>query len=127
MQDASFPLAVLGPQCAFRKAAVQQLEADGIPYRIAATSPSLDGLWAALQGGLGITARTAMQLPASLMAHPSLHRLPVLPAFPVALHRGPNVAATPAVDALHSLLSMATQSVLAGLAHPQRPRILRKA
>jgi hypothetical protein len=60
MQDASLPLAVLGPQCAFRKAAIQQLESAGIPYRIAATSPSLDGLWASLQGGLGITARTAM-------------------------------------------------------------------
>jgi DNA-binding transcriptional LysR family regulator len=126
-QDGSLPLAVLGPQCAFRKAAVQQLEAAGIPYRIAATSPSLDGLWAALQGGLGITARTAMQLPAPLMANKSLHRLPVLPSFPVALHRGPNVNATPAVDALHSLLGMATQGVLAELTHPQRPRIVRKA
>jgi DNA-binding transcriptional LysR family regulator len=127
MQDASLPLAVLGPQCAFRKAAMQQLETAGIPYRIAATSPSLDGLWAALQAGLGITARTAMQLPSSLMAHKSLHGLPVLPAFLVALHRGENVSATPAVDALHSLLGMATQGVLAGLTYPQRPRILRKA
>jgi hypothetical protein len=106
---------------------VQQLEAAGIPYRIAATSPSLDGLWAALQGGLGITARTAMQLPASLMAHKSLHRLPVLSSFPVALHRGQNVTATSAVDALHSLLGMATQSVLAELTYPQRSRIRRKA
>jgi DNA-binding transcriptional LysR family regulator len=127
MQDASLPLAVLGPQCAFRKAAVQQLEAAGIPYRIAATSPSLDGLWAALQGGLGITARTAMQLPASLMANKSLHRLPVLSSFPVALHRGQNVTATSAVDALHSLLGMATQGVLAELTYPQRSRIRRKA
>jgi DNA-binding transcriptional LysR family regulator len=127
MQDASLPLAVLGPQCAFRKAAVQQLEAAGIPYRVAATSPSLDGLWAALQGGLGITARTAMQLPAPLMANKSLHRLPVLPSFPVALHRAQNATATPAVDALHSLLCMATQGVLAELTYPQRSRILRKA
>jgi DNA-binding transcriptional LysR family regulator len=132
MQDASLPLAVLGPQCAFRKAAVQQLEAAGIPYRIAATSPSLDGLWAALQGGLGITARTAMQLPTPLMANKSLHRLPVLPSFPVALHRsqndgGQNVTATSAVDALHSLLGIATQGILAELTYPQRSRILRKA
>jgi hypothetical protein len=127
MQDSSLPLAVLGPQCAFRKAAVQQLDAAGIRYRIAATSPSLDGLWAALQGGLGITARTAMQLPARLMANKSLHRLPVLPSFPVALHRGQNVTATPAVDALHSLLRMAAQGVLAELTYPKRSRILRKA
>jgi hypothetical protein len=127
MQDASLPLAVLGPQCAFRKAAVQQLEAAGIPCRIAATSPSLDGLWAALQGGLGVTARTAMQLPAPLIADRSLHRLPVLPDFPIALHRGQNVTAIPAVDALHSLLGVATRGVLAELTYPQRSRILRKA
>jgi len=126
MQDASLPLAVLGPQCAFRKAAVQQLEAAGIPYRIAATSPSLDGLWAALQGGLGITARTAMQLPTPLVANTSMHRLPSLPVFPVVLHRGSN-AATPAIDALHSLLGATTQDALAGLTHPQRSRIPRRA
>ena len=126
MQDASLPLAVLGPQCAFRKAAVQQLEAAGVPYRIAATSPSLDGLWAALQGGLGITARTAMQLPASLMANKSPHRLPVLCSFPVALHRGQN-AANSALDAFHSLLGAATRGALAELAQPQRSRVLRKA
>jgi DNA-binding transcriptional LysR family regulator len=126
MQETSLPLAVLGPQCIFRKTAVQLLEAAGIPYRIAATSPSLDGLWAALQGGLGITARTAMQLPAALLADKSLHRLPALPSFPVTLHRGQDVPAAPAVEALHSLLSVATQGVLAGLAYPQRARILPK-
>jgi DNA-binding transcriptional LysR family regulator len=123
MQDASLPLAVLGPQCAFRRSAVQRLEAGGIPYRIAATSPSLDGLWAALQGGLGVTARTAMHLPAPLTANKSLHRLPVLPNVSVALHRCQNASATPAVDALHSLLGMATQSVLAEVAYPTRSRV----
>jgi DNA-binding transcriptional LysR family regulator len=125
-EDLPLPLAVLGPQCAFRKAAVQQLEAAGTAYRIAATSPSLDGLWAALQGGLGITARTAMQLPALLVADRTVRGLPDLPVFPVALHRGQNTA-TPAVDTLHALLSMATQGALAGLAPPQRLRIRRKA
>jgi DNA-binding transcriptional LysR family regulator len=125
-QDSSLPIAVLGPQCIFRRTAVEQLEASGIPYRIAATSPSLDGLWAALQGGLGITARTATQLPAPLMANKSLHRLPTLPSFPVALHRNHHVAAAPAVDALHSLLGTATQGLLAELAYPQNSPILRK-
>jgi DNA-binding transcriptional LysR family regulator len=126
LPDASVPLAVLGPQCAFRKAALQQLEAAGVPYRIAATSPSLDGLWAALQGGLGITARTAIQLPASLVTNKPAPRLPDLPVFPVALHRGPN-AGTSAADALHSLLAMAAQGALAGLTRPQIARIRRKA
>jgi DNA-binding transcriptional LysR family regulator len=126
IREGSLPLAVLGPQCAFRKVVVEQLEAAGIPYRIAATSPSLDGLWTALQGGLGITARTAMQFPAPLIADKSLHSLPVLPSFPVALHRPQNGTATPAVDALHSLLATATQGVLAGLAYPRHLRILQK-
>ena len=125
MQDTSVPLAVLGPQCAFRKAAVQQLEDARIPYRIAATSPSLDGLWAALQGGLGITVRTAMQLPASLVANKSMPRLSDLPIFPVFLHRGSN-AATPAIDALHALIGTATQGALAGLTPPQRLSIRRQ-
>jgi DNA-binding transcriptional LysR family regulator len=124
--DAPLPLAVLGPQCAFRKAAVDLLETAGIPHRIAATSPSLDGLWAALQGGLGITARTAMQLPAHLVANRSLHRLPALPTLPVALHRDPN-ATNPALDTFYSLLSTATRSALAELTQPQRARVLRKA
>jgi DNA-binding transcriptional LysR family regulator len=125
MQDGSLPLAVLGPQCVFRKAAVQQLETAGIPHRIAATSPSLDGLWAALQGGLGITARTAMQLPAHLVADRSLHRLPAIPTLPVALHRDPN-AANPALDTFYSLLGTATRGALAELTQLQRSRALRK-
>ncbi len=125
--DSPLPLAMLGPQCAFRKAAVQALEAAGIAYRIAATSPSLDGLWAALQGGLGVTARTAMQLPASLVAGKSLHRLPALQSFPVALHHGADIGATAGVDALHALIGMATQGVLAELNDSARPRIVRKA
>jgi len=122
MQDGLLPLAVLGPQCTFRKAAVQQLEANGISYRIAATSPSLDGLWAALLGGLGITARTAMRIPTSLVAYKSLRRLPVLPNVPVALHRSQNQPATPATVALFSLLVTATRDVLTEFTYTQRPR-----
>jgi len=125
-EDASLPLAVLGPQCAFRKAAVQQLEASGIPHRIAATSPSLDGLWAALQGGLGVTARTALQLPAHLVAGRSLHRLPALPSLAVALHRGAH-ASNPALDTFHSLLGAAVRNGLAELTRSQSSRLLRKA
>jgi hypothetical protein len=76
------------------------------------------------QGGLGINARTAMQLPAYLMANKSLHRLVVLL---VAMYRGQNVTATPAVEALLSFRGMATQGVVAGLTYPQCSRILRKA
>lgn len=87
-QGRPLPLAVLGPQCAFRKCAEQHLEAANIAYRIAATSPSLHGLWAALLGGLGVTARTALNLPQGLVSASSLYNLPPLGRLPITLHRG---------------------------------------
>lgn len=81
------PLAVLGPQCVFRKRVIEQLESKKVPHRIAATSPSLDGLWAALLGNLGITVRTALNLPEGLMSSNSLFDLPLLGQLPVTLHR----------------------------------------
>src|SRR5512133_72964 len=86
-RDQAVPLAVLGPQCAFRKRAIEGLEERRLPFRIAASSPSLDGLWAALLGGLGVTARTALNLPDGLISSSSLHGLPELGRFPVTLHR----------------------------------------
>lgn len=86
-QKQPLPLAVLGSQCPFRKSAVQQLERASIAFRIAASSPSLNGLWAALLGGLGVTARTALNLPEGLRAAKSLHGLPSLGSLPVTLHR----------------------------------------
>src|SRR5262249_2495809 len=49
-KDQPLPLAALGPQCIFRRRAVELLEGRKTPYRIAANSPSLDGLWVALLG-----------------------------------------------------------------------------
>ena len=49
-----------------------------MPYRIAARSPSVDGLRAALLGGLGITARTALNLAEGLVFAESLYDLPLL-------------------------------------------------
>lgn len=84
---APLPIAVLGAQCAFRKCMVGKLDEIGMPYRIAATSPSLDGLWAAVLGGAGITARTRLNLPDGVVAGEKLLSLPVLGSFPVTIHR----------------------------------------
>jgi DNA-binding transcriptional LysR family regulator len=86
-QGQPLPLAVLGPQCAFRKRVIENLETAKIPFRIAANSPSLEGLWAALLGGLGITARTAFNLREGLVSAESLYKLPPLGSLPVTLHR----------------------------------------
>jgi len=105
------PLAVLGPQCPFRRCALQHLEAANIPYRIAANSPSLNGLWAALLGGLGVTARTAFNLPEGLVSAESLHSLPPLGTLPVTLHRHPHFTGDPA-DRMASLLMQALELLL---------------
>jgi len=97
------PLAVLGPQCAFRKLAIQQLEAARIPYRIAASSASLDGLWAAMLGGIGITARTSLSLRDGLVAARSKEKLPQLGSVPVTLHRNADSSGV-ATDRMESLL-----------------------
>ena len=80
------PLVMLGPQCAFRHEAIRALDEAGMPWRVAAVSPSLAGLWAAARGGLGLTARSSLGLPSSLRSRKSMFCLPELGAFPVTLH-----------------------------------------
>lgn len=105
------PLAVLGPKCAFRRRAIERLEAADIPHRIAASSPSLDGLWAAMRGGLGVTARTALNLPEGLACDRVLHGLPALGSLPVTVHRNAG-AKGEAVDRMEALLTDTLKPVL---------------
>ena len=110
-RDQPLPIAVLGPQCAFRKCAIQRLEEARTPYRIAASSPSLEGLWAALRGGLGVTARTALNLPQDLVSAKSLYDLPPLGSMPVTLQRNAQSNGV-AADRMASLLTEALRLVL---------------
>ncbi|MEW6638969.1 MAG: LysR substrate-binding domain-containing protein [Pseudomonadota bacterium] len=82
------PLAMYEPPCFFRQRALDALDAAGVPWRIAFTSPSLHGLWAAVAAGLGVTLRTTVGLPATLRA--VADRLPAIAeaALPVCLHDG---------------------------------------
>ena len=105
------PLAVLGAQCAFRKRAIQHLKAISMTHRIAATSPSLNGLQAALLGGLGITARTSFNLPEGLMSAVSLHGLPTLGSLPVSLHRSVHLIGN-AANRMASLLVESLKALL---------------
>jgi DNA-binding transcriptional LysR family regulator len=105
------PLAVLGPECAFRRNALRHLEDANISHRIAASSPSLNGLWAAVLGGLGVTARTAFNVPRGLVSADSLHSLPPLGTLPVTLHRHPQADGV-AADRLASLLIQALEPTL---------------
>lgn len=81
------PLIAFEPPCSFRSAGVDALDAAGIPWRLVFTSPSLSGLWAAAEAGLGITLRTTLSLPKTLVVlDPGTTGLPHLPGAPLTLH-----------------------------------------
>lgn len=71
------PLAVLERPCRFREAAITALDASARPWRIAVETPNLSTLRAAVEAGLGVTARTALFLPDDVPLPPG-----VLPSMP---------------------------------------------
>lgn len=79
-------IAAIEPPCIFRAAGTAALMAAGRPWRITFTSPSVSGLWAAVEAGLGITIRTPLGLPPSLAIVDGYDALPVLPSATVMLH-----------------------------------------
>jgi DNA-binding transcriptional LysR family regulator len=115
------PLSALSSQCIFRRRAIEHLEAKKIPYRIAAVSPSLDGLWAALIGGLGVTARIALNLPEGLIWAGSLYGLPSLGQLPVTLQRTTHSEGV-AIDRMAALLSQSLKLALFSKSKEKTPR-----
>jgi DNA-binding transcriptional LysR family regulator len=81
---APLPLVMFETPCVFRDAALAALERARMPWRFALTSPSLAGLWAAAGAGLGVTVRTRIGLPASLVV--VTEGLPALPRIGLTLH-----------------------------------------
>jgi DNA-binding transcriptional LysR family regulator len=77
------PLALLEAPCLMRTAAIEALDRAGIPWRVAFTSSSLSGIWAAVSSGLGVTVRTGAGLPEQLRV---LNGLPELPQINLILH-----------------------------------------
>ncbi|VEC01511.1 HTH-type transcriptional regulator gltC [Cedecea lapagei] len=78
------PLVTFDAPCILRHRAIEALDAAGLPWRIAFTSSSLNGLWAAARAGLGITPRTQVGKPVDL---PVIHTLPSLPSLGICLQR----------------------------------------
>lgn len=116
--NSPLPIAVLGPQCTFRRCAIEQLESAGIEFRIAATSPSLNGIWAAVLGGLGITARTVLGLPEGLVHGESLFGIPALGFLPITLQSTSSTNAV--VDGMGRLLADALMLRLQSSADKRR-------
>ena len=70
------PLVGIALPCPFLLAAQRVLDAAGRPWRMALTTPSLDGLRAAVEAGLGVTCRTEAGLCLPAMSGLSLPQLP---------------------------------------------------
>lgn len=104
------PLAVLESPCMMREAGTAALNGAGIPWRIAFSSPSLAGVWAAVEAGLGVTVRTAFGVPPGLRL---LDGLPPLPSIGLDLHR-PATSPAPVVLRLESLISAHLRDAMAG-------------
>lgn len=70
----ALPLIMMGEPCLFRAHGLAALGSVGIANRVAFTSSSLAGLWAAVAAGLGVAIRTPAVMPPGLIAfsHPSL-------------------------------------------------------
>lgn len=94
------PLALLEAPCLMRTAAIEALDSAGIPWRVAFSSSSLSGIWAAVSSGLGITVRTKAGLPEQLRV---LDGLPHLPNINLILHRAEQYP-IPIVRRLESIL-----------------------
>jgi DNA-binding transcriptional LysR family regulator len=82
------PLALLDAPCIFRRIALAELDRAGLAWQVTFASAGLQGLWAAITAGLGLTLRTRIGLPAGLRVFGPEDGLPPMrePAIPICLH-----------------------------------------
>lgn len=106
-QQHPLPLLLFEAPCIVRQAGLEALEQVQRPWRVVLTSPSLSGLWAAAQAGLGITLRTAIGVPAGCRILHTNSGLPALPVFHFYLlqrKQAPSPALTRLTDILVSTI-----------------------
>jgi len=96
-------LAAFEAPCLFRAAATAALDKIGQPWHLAFTTPSLAGLWAAVEGGLGLAVRTPIGIPKHLSILGKAEKLPALPTVSL-VFIGSGEAPSPAVLLLQDLL-----------------------
>jgi DNA-binding transcriptional LysR family regulator len=97
------PLALFEAPCLFRTAATEALEGAGLSWAISFTSPSLSGLWAAVQAGLCVTLRTMAGLPRGLRVLGPRDGMPKVPSVELALHDAGREL-TPAAQRLRDIM-----------------------
>ena len=93
------PLALAHHTCAWRRAAIDALDAAGRRYRVAYTSGTQVGTHAPVMAGLAVTVSTMTWLPEGLRAVRAEDALPPLPEFGILMLKG-EASAQPVTDAL---------------------------
>ena len=96
------PLVLYDHPCLFRQTALQVLERRKLPWRLALTTPSLPGIWAAVRGGHGISVRAARRVPPGIRDVGVKLGLPKLP--PVELRMLAASELSPAAADLRDIL-----------------------
>ncbi|RAO74830.1 LysR substrate-binding domain-containing protein [Dyella jiangningensis] len=105
------PLVMLEAPCMMRSAATAALDRAHVPWRIAFTSASLAGTWAAVAAGLGVSLRTPLGLPTTVQAlSPHETPLPALGSLGLCLHRAEAESSAP-VQRLATLLAQQWQGL----------------
>jgi DNA-binding transcriptional LysR family regulator len=88
--DEPLPLVLAPVPDVYRKRALASLDAIKRPWRIVYTSPSLNGLQAAVRAGLGVTILPREMVPPGLVVlGQAEHHLPPLPDTEIVLYRAP--------------------------------------
>lgn len=83
--ESPLPLVLFEHPCIFNRVGTMALDQAGIPWRLAVTSPSLAGLWAAVDAGLGVIIRTEASMPPHLKGVGRIAGLPPLSTVRVGL------------------------------------------
>ncbi|MFP5456266.1 LysR substrate-binding domain-containing protein [Rhizorhabdus sp.] len=90
----TLPLIVSPQPCVYRKRAIDALEAQGRPWRIAYTSTSLAGAQAAVRAGLGVTVLPREMVPDTLLPVGPEAGLPALADTEIALLEAAGISDT---------------------------------
>jgi len=106
--DDPIPLVVFDHPCLFRQTAVQTLEAGRLRWRLALTTPSLPGVWAALRSGYGISIGPAHPVPAGIRNVGPELGLPRLP--PIELRMIAASELSPAASDLRDILGQVVRT-----------------
>jgi DNA-binding transcriptional LysR family regulator len=86
------PLVLATAPDVYRKRALTALESVKIPWRMVFTSPSSEGLLAAVRAGLGVTVLSKDMVPEGFLLMDTHHGLPILPDAEIALYHAPGKA-----------------------------------